>query len=169
MGLFDFFRQKSEPVKKVSTRQKAIPKKRKRQRKVLQTGIEDPMLSVSRQLTQMQEEIVRVNTLLSSGFQGLREDHHRIVDDLANLENRKQALQSAKERIEDELELLDVDSKILDLLKSGKKRSVELSGEMGIARQYASQRLNALQASGFVKKVSQGRKVYYKLVKKAEK
>jgi len=130
---------------------------------------EEPLITVSRQLTLIREDISEVNTLLHSGFNGLREDHHRILEEQVSvdglkvsLSEKKQELEGVKEKIEEEIELLGIDSQILERLEEP-AQSANLAEELGVTRQYVSSRLGALVRAGFVEKYREGRKVYYAL------
>ncbi|MFH1424292.1 MAG: winged helix-turn-helix domain-containing protein [archaeon] len=154
-------KKEKKSVNKVSTVQKKPSKKPKT---VTQSQVEDPMISFSRQLTMIQGEMQNIETIMQSGFTGLREDHHRILEEQEKaMEIKKGRLEQAKQNIENEIEMLEVDSKILNLLKIEKMQSVAISERLGVTRQYAATRLNELDRNGYLKKVKSGRKVYYKL------
>lgn len=180
MGLLDFLLGGRKALKKVSTRQKGVQKKRKTARKprsVSMKMIEDPIMTVSRQLTLIQNSLNRTNELLSSGFQGLRDDHHRILEsqlsatDFENfkvwLEDQITILDGVKQKIGRKIAILEIDKRILDLLEGkGHQRSAEIAQCLSITRQYAATRLNALQEVGFVKSVKKGRKIFYNIKKR---
>ena len=132
---------------------------------------EEPLITVSRELTLIREDIAEVNTLLRSGFGGLREDHHRILAEQVSAEDlksslfaKKEELEREKEEIEEELELLDVDYRIIELLKEP-SQSAALAEKLGVTRQYIASRLKALIDAGFIERKRKGRKVYYALKK----
>lgn len=132
---------------------------------------EKPMMTVSRQLTNIRRDLQDMEEVLRGGFQGLRADHHRILeeqidkDDLEEFkkwtEKRTLTLKNAKNRIENEIEMLKIDRRIVDLVEGGKKRASEIAKELEISRQYASERLNRLVEVEVVEKKREGRKVYY--------
>ena len=70
--------------KKVSTKKKVTRKKNVREKAVVVDGIEDPIFTVSRQLTLLQENLTQIDAVMRSGFKGLREDHHKILDEQAS-------------------------------------------------------------------------------------
>lgn len=159
--------------KKSTTRQKRVKKPRTiKPRAVTVEQIEDPLITVTRQLTQIQQGIAETNNLLHGGFQGLREDHHKILEDQASkqdieeykrmLDFKKEELERVKIRIEKKIALLDIDKSILDLISEEKLQSVVVAEKLDIARQYAATRLGILHDLGYVKKMKKGRKVFYR-------
>lgn len=200
MGLLDLFRpKKKKSVKKASgkgklrkpSRQKRLQSKatqkplqsrqlsKKRANLVVidpgievKPEIEDPLISISRQLTKIQDALEKSHRTMQSGMQSLRDDHHTIIerqvtpDNVAEaFENRKHELEQQKENIEDELDILEIDQKILDSLNEKKLRSITISEELNLSRQYTASRLSHLIDSGFVKRTKRGRSVYYTLNK----
>lgn len=165
-------KKKGKKKKKTSTKQSKTGKNKSMQSSKQEKKVEEPIMTVSRQLTNLQRDLQDLNELMRSGFQGLRADHHRILEeqvdknDLENFkewtEKRKLTLQQIKGRVEDELEMLEIDRKILDLIEKNKHRAVEIADELKISRQYASERLNSLIEQKLVKKVKQGRNIYYR-------
>jgi predicted transcriptional regulator len=79
-------------------------------------------------------------------------------------ENHKRELETEKTNIETELDILEIDQKILDSLKEKKLRSITVSEELNLSRQYTASRLSHLIDSGFVKRTKRGRSVYYSLI-----
>lgn len=146
MKLFGFLKKKQKIKKKRST-SKATKKTQKSTTQV--KVVEDPLITVSRQLTLIQETLNQINVNMSSGFESLREDHHRIVEE-----------QISKKDV-----LLDVDKEILDLLGEGELQSVSVAEKIGLTRQYASKRLTTLKKLGYLTSIKKGRKIYYKLKK----
>ena len=157
-------KKKKKTVKKMSTVQKSAPKQVKT---TMQSSVEEPMISFSRQLTLIQGELRTIETLLQSGFGGLRDDHHRILEEYEKgIETRKETLEKAKKGIEEEIELLEIDSKLLNLLKEKNVQSATVAETLGVTRQYAATRLNELVRLGYARKNKKGRKIYYKKIEK---
>ncbi len=134
---------------------------------------EDPLFTISRQLTQVQYELKDIKPLIESSTQSLREDHYRLLEEQAktveeykkHLNYKKENLKQAKQRVETELKHIDVDSKILDHLSIAPKRTVEISEELKISRGYAAERVKALLEAGQIDRFKQGKKAYYKIPK----
>ncbi len=199
MGIFDFIKpKKKKSVKKASSKGKTrkptgqkrlqtkatqnslqthqIPKKRANivvidPKIEAKTEIEDPLISISRQLTKIQDALEKSHTTIQTGMQSLRDDHHTIIerqvtpDNVAEaFENHKRELETEKTNIETELDILEIDQKILDSLKEKKLRSITVSEELNLSRQYTASRLSHLIDSGFVKRTKRGRSVYYSLI-----
>jgi len=133
------------------------------------TQKEEPLITISRQLTQVQYGLTELKPLIESSTQSLREDHYRILEEQVKsveeykkyASEKRENLKQAKELAEKELEHLDVDERILNLLENTEKRTVEISEDLKISRQYASNRIRHLLEINQIKKVKRGRKVYY--------
>ena len=172
MGLFNILKPKKKK-KKTSTRQKTKTKTKNQKAKKQEVVVEAPLMTISSQLTDIRRDLQEINVVLHSGFSGLREDHHKILetqinkDDFENfkryLENRKLTLESVKNKIETELEMLEIDQKIIDALEKP-MRAVEIAKALKLSRQYISERLNFLVSRKIVKQYKKGRKIYYKHV-----
>jgi hypothetical protein len=136
-----------------------------------QPKLEDPLISISRQLTQLQFQVGELKPSIESGVESLREDHYRIIEEQANsvkdykehLSNRLQNLKQATHSAEDEIEKLEIDQKIVEALEGGEKRAVELANQLEASRQYVSDRLKVLLELKQVEKIKRSRKVYYTL------
>lgn len=70
-------------------------------------------------------------------------------------------------KIDEEIELLECDQKIVDSLKERDKSTIELAKDIGLTRQYIWGRLKELQQGGYVKSVKKGRQTRYQLLKNA--
>ena len=134
---------------------------------------EDPLFSISRQLTQVQYDLREIKPLIESSTQSLREDHYRLLEEQAksteeykkHLNYKRENLQQAKQKVEKELQHVDVDERILDHLSTAPKRTIELSEELKISRGYTAERVKALLEAGQIERFKQGRKAYYKIPK----
>lgn len=153
-----------------------IQKKKERKKYVSAEKIaEDPVISFSKQLTNVQRDIEEVQSTLVSGFKGLREDHHKIMDEQATkndfsefkkyLEEKKSQLERMREEVDRELEMLDIDKKIASLVERRKMRATEVAKELKISRQYAAMRLSELTKYNVVEQIRKGREIYYRLKK----
>lgn len=168
MRLFDLLKLRKRR-RKTSTRQKTKPKTNKTRARRREVVVEDPLMTISRQLTDIRRDLQEVNVVLHSGFSGLREDHHKILetqlskDDFKDyLKSRQFALESVKKRIENELKMLEIDQKIIGTLEEKPKRAIEIAKELKLSRQYISERLSFLVSQKIVKRYKKGRKIYYK-------
>ncbi|MFO7872142.1 MAG: winged helix-turn-helix domain-containing protein [Candidatus Undinarchaeales archaeon] len=165
-------KKKSKKKKKTSTKSKKKSKSKSKKESKQKKQVEDPVMTVSRQLTNIRRDLQDMDSVVRNGFQGLRADHHRILEEQFDKEDleefkkwtekRKLTLKQIKGKVEDELEMIEIDRKVLDLIEKEKKRSAEIAEELEISRQYASERLNELIDQKLVKRVKKGRKVYYK-------
>lgn len=175
MPFWDVLLGKKKRAKPIS---RAIVKKREkvgRTAKEGKGGAEDPIFTVSRQLTNMERDLEQINATLLSGFKGLREDHHKILDEQATkndfgefrkyLEEKKTQLEKMREQVDRELEMLDIDKKIVSLVERRKMRAAEVAKELKISRQYAAMRLSELTKYNVVEQARKGREVYYILKK----
>ena len=130
---------------------------------------EDPLITISRQLTQLQYQVAEVKPAIESGVQSLREDHYRILEEQVNgvdeykrfIDEKRKELLNTKESAEKELENLEIDSRILDLLGESRKRTIEIADALKITRQYASDRMKKLLELGQIESVKEGRRVFY--------
>ena len=153
-----------------------IEKKKERKKYVSAEKIaEDPVISFSKQLTNVQRDVEEIQATLVSGFKGLREDHHKIMEEHATkadfsefktyLEQKKSQLEKMREEVDRELKMLDIDKRIADLVDGRKMRAAEVAKELRISRQYAAMRLSELTKYNVVEQIRKGREVYYKLKK----
>lgn len=178
MGFFDFLNPKKGGWRGALSRQKLTrkPKTRKKKtEKAVQEQKEEPLITVSRQLTLIQEGIASLDATIHSGFRGLRDDHHRILEEQLTkkefdifrekIESKRDLLQRLKGEIDEEIKVLDIDKKLLELLQKRSMRSVEIAEILKISRQYAATRTNALMHTGFVESVRNGKEIYYRLKK----
>lgn len=171
MSLLDLLKPKKKR-KKTSTRQKAKQKTKKKQAQKQEVVVEDPLMTISRQLTDIRRDLQEINVVLHSGFSGLREDHHKILDlqltkeDLESfkkdLENRKLTLEAVKNKIESELGMLEIDQKIIETIEEKPSRAIEIAKKLKLSRQYISERLSLLVSHKVVKQYKKGRRIYYK-------
>jgi len=137
------------------------------------TQHEDPLFSISRQLTQVQYELREIKPLIESSTQSLREDHYRILEEQVksveeykkHLSYKRENLKQAKNRAEKELQRIEVDERILDHLSIAPKRTAEISAELKISRGYAAERVKALLEAGQITRFKKGRNAYYKILK----
>ena len=89
MGLLDtlgFRKKKKKPSARHKTTQKTATKQRKTQKKV-PDETEAPVITMTRQLTHLQRDLGEIEGLMRSGFQGLHEDHHKILEELFTKKN----------------------------------------------------------------------------------
>lgn len=164
---------RTAPTRRILTHKPKLKKSRNVESK--EKIVENPLITVSRQLTQIQESINSMDTMARSGFQGLRNDHHRILEEQLSkkdfesfrkeIESRRDFLQRIKGEIEQEITLLDIDKKIIELLQEKNMQSAAVAKQLGIARQYASIRLNALLHSGLIESLRDGREIFYRMKK----
>ena len=112
----------------------------------------------------------------------------RILGEIDNLGDRMTGLRHAKDeltrqvdetkrkvtrqvetlkQIDEEIELVECDQKIVDALKEGDKSTIDLAKDIGLTRQYIWGRLKELQANGYVKSIKKGRQTRYHLLKNA--
>lgn len=156
--------------------QRPIQKKKERKKYVAAERItEDPLISVGKQLTHIERDVQEIQSTLVSGFRGLREDHHKILEEQATktefndfkkyLDEKKSQLEKMRQEVDRELEMLDVDKDIIERLGKRKMRAAEIANELKISRQYAAMRLSELVKYGVVEQKRKGREIYY-IVKK---
>ncbi len=174
MAFWDFVLGKKKKAK--TAMQRIIEKKKERKKYVAAEKIaEDPIISFSKQMTNVQRDVEEIQSTLLSGFKGLREDHHKIMEEQATktdfaefknyLEEKKAKLEKMREEVDRELELLDVDKKIAKLVERRKIQAAEVAKELRISRQYAAMRLSELVKYNVVEQIRKGREVYYILKK----
>ncbi len=174
MGLLDIFFKKKKAPK--TAMQHSIVKKKERKKYVSVEKIaEDPIISFSKQMTNVQRDIEEMHSALLSGFRGLREDHHKIMEQQATktdfadfkkyLEEKKTQIERMREEVDRELEMLDVDKKIINYVGRRKMQAAEIAKEMRISRQYAAMRLSELVKYNVVEQTRKGREIYYALKK----
>ncbi len=174
MGIFD----RIFGIKKKAKTAMQRPSKEKKARKkyvAAERITEDPLISVGKQLTNIERDVQEVQSTLVSGFRGLREDHHKILDEQATktqfddfkkyLDTKKSELEKMRAEVDRELEMLDVDKDIIERLGKRKMRAAEIADELKISRQYAAMRLSELVKYGVVEQKRKGREIYY-IVKK---
>src|SRR3989344_6104980 len=153
MAFWDFLVGKKKARK--NAMQRTIEKKKERKKYVSAEKIaEDPVISFSKQLTNVQRDVEEIQSTLLSGFKGLREDHHKIMGEQATksdfsefkkyLEEKKSELEKMRQEVDRELEMLDIDKKIVNLVERRKMRAAEVAKELKISRQYAAMRLSEL-------------------------
>jgi len=182
MKLFSFFKKKPKNVSDMSSDKSpdisyTSPDKSDTSEPQKVTNVpvprEDPLFSISRQLTQVQYELREVKPLIESSTQSLREDHYRILEEQVksveeykkHLNYKRENLKQAKNRAEKELKHIEVDARILDHLSIAPKRTAEISDELKISRGYAAERVKSLLEAGQIARFKQGRKAYYKIPK----
>ena len=154
------------------------PREKKKERKkyvAVERITEDPLISVGKQLTNIERDVQEIQSTLVSGFRGLREDHHKIIEEQATktdfdgfkkyLETKKSELEKMREDVDRELEMLDVDRDIVERLGKRKMRAAEIADEMKISRQYAAMRLSELVKYNVVEQKRKGREIYYTVKK----
>ncbi|HIJ98667.1 TPA: winged helix-turn-helix transcriptional regulator [archaeon] len=174
MAFWDFLVGKKKARK--NAMQRTIEKKKERKKYVSAEKIaEDPVISFSKQLTNVQRDVEEIQSTLLSGFKGLREDHHKIMGEQATksdfsefkkyLEEKKTELEKMRQEVDRELEMLDIDKKIVNLVERRKMRAAEVAKELKISRQYAAMRLSELTKYNVVEQMRKGREVYYRLKK----
>ncbi len=175
MAFWDFLTGRKK--KRKTTMQRAIqkPKEKKRAAREEGSGLEDPVISFSKQLTNVQRDVEEIQSTLLSGFRGLREDHHKIMEQQTTksdflefkkyLEEKKAQLERIREETDRELEMLDIDKKIVQLITKRKMRAAEVARELKISRQYAAMRLSELTKYNIVEQKRKGREVYYSIKK----
>jgi len=130
---------------------------------------EDPLISISRQLTKLQYQVSEIKPSVESGVQSLREDHYRILEEQVKsgdaykqlISDKKQVLVKEKRKVEQQIESLDVDERILALLEHQSYRSIEIADNLDISRQYVSNRIKHLVNMEQVERVKRGRNVFY--------
>jgi biotin operon repressor len=130
---------------------------------------EDPLISISRQLTKLQYQVSEIKPSVESGVESLREDHYRILEEQVKgsdaykklISDKKQVLVKEKRKVEQQIESLDVDERILALLEHQSYRSVEIADNLDISRQYVSNRIKHLVNMEQVERVKRGRNVFY--------
>lgn len=130
---------------------------------------ENPLMTISRQLAQLQYQVGEIKPAIDSGVQSLREDHYRIIEEQAKsageykdyVSKLRDSLLGAKAQAEKELENLEIDSKILDSLSNSEKRAVEIAESLKASRQYVSDRLNHLLKLNQITARKHSRNVFY--------
>ena len=156
--------------------QRTVKEKKARKKYVAAERItEDPLISVGKQLTHIERDVQEIQSTLVSGFRGLREDHHKIIEEQATktdfdgfkkyLETKKSELEKMREDVDRELEMLDIDKEIVERLGKRKMRAAEIADELKISRQYAAMRLSELVKYGVVEQKRKGREIYYTVKK----
>ena len=156
--------------------QRPIEKKKERKKYISAEKIaEEPIISFSKQLTNVQRDVEEIQATLVSGFKGLRDDHNKIMEVQATkadfsefkkyLDEKKSKLEKMREEVDRELEMLDVDKKIANLVDGRKMQAAEVAKELRISRQYAAMRLSELVKYSVVEQIRKGREVYYILKK----
>ena len=116
------------------------------------------------------EDIVKEDRILSGIVDindRIRELEERKAELTRQIDNTtRQLTQDITEltHVEQTIELLEADKKILDALAKEELSTLELVDRVGYTRQYIWERLKALQEAGYVRSIKKGRRTKYQII-----
>lgn len=142
-------------------------KKKEKQDKKEKAGVqvvnEEPSITLTR-------EVLGVRYAIEDLKRAMHNDHHKILDEIDGVPKKDdlkdalgekiEKLKEEKKKIEKEIELNELQRKILDRLEVPTS-AADLAEELGKSRTWISQQVNKLVSSGYIKPKKEGKKVKY--------
>ena len=158
-----------KPKKKQAVKQKQAQKKKKAS-KPKQEQMQRVIVQEDASVTMM-KEVVGVRYAIDDLKRAMHDDHHRIIGEFEHipkhndlhqaLGERIEGLKKEQERIAREIEVTELQKKVLDLTVEPLS-AAEVANIIGKSRTWVSQQVGTLAKAGYLERLQEGKSIRYK-------